>query len=289
MKIRIVHRTLFEYEGPVVNSFNESRLRPSTDPMQQCLEYRMLTEPGAVLRSYHDLFGNQVEFFEINHSHARMSVETHCVVETLLSNPFDFSQIVSFEDLQSAINRETLHDYLIESPYIPLTPELWRCAMDLHQPQTDVWKSVLNINEHLHRNLIYHPGSTTVQTSATEALAQKSGVCQDFAHIMIGILRSLKIPARYVSGYIYESDAMLEAVDREKQTASHAWCEVYLPGVGWRGVDPTNNLVVNDHYVKLAVGRDYADATPLKGTYRGPKTRSMQVSVKVQRMEALVG
>jgi len=284
MKLQIVHHTLFEYEGSVVNSFNETRLRPLNDATQQCLEFRMLTEPGAVLRSYHDFFGNHVEFFEINHTHARMSVQTRCVVETNLNNPFDFSQTVSFESLQDAINRDALHDYLIESPYIPLTPELWRCAMDLHQPGTDVWQTVLNINDHLHRNLTYHPGSTTVHTSATEALAQKSGVCQDFAHIMIGILRSLKIPARYVSGYIYESDDMLQSVQRGRQTASHAWCEVFLPGVGWRSVDPTNNLVVNDHYVKLAVGRDYSDATPLKGTYRGPKTRSLQVSVTVRKL-----
>jgi transglutaminase-like putative cysteine protease len=161
------------------------------------------------------------------------------------------------------------------------TPEAWRLAVDLGVGHTDVWQIALSIMRHLGSEFRYLPAVTHVHTTMEEALRLRQGVCQDFAHVMIGLCRALKIPARYISGYLYNGPAgQLKGTQ-----ATHAWVEVYLPGVGWRGMDPTNQQPVNQRYVKVAIGRDYADVSPLRGTYRGTATRKLSVEVLVTRLD----
>ncbi len=287
MKLRVVHRTFYAYAGEAIQSFNEARLRPVTDETQRCLEYRLhITPPAGSSREYHDFHGNHVHYFEVNEPHEHLIVESNAIVETLLENPFNFNTTLLKGIPPAAMEprSDEWHEYLLPSNYVPLAPEIWRWALDACDLKDDFWTLANRLTQRVHQHITYQPGSTTVHTSAVEALEKRTGVCQDYAHVLLGLLRSLKIPARYVSGYIFETTGMPIIGDGGGDLASHAWCEIYIPDVGWRGLDATNGLVANDHYVKLAVGRDYADAAPLKGGYRGPPTRDLKVAVSIEHL-----
>jgi transglutaminase-like putative cysteine protease len=176
---------------------------------------------------------------------------------------------------------ERCFDFLQESTYIERSPEVWRLALDVTAGQTDAWQAALALMRFVHGNFAYDSLATSVHTHMTEVLQQRRGVCQDFAHVLLGLCRALRIPARYVSGYLYNgpSDQLLGA------QASHAWCEIYLPDLGWRALDPTNNQQTNEHYVKVAVGRDYADVAPVKGHYKGTASKTLSVEVSVSTVE----
>jgi transglutaminase-like putative cysteine protease len=176
---------------------------------------------------------------------------------------------------------ESCHEFLQESRYVDLPPETWRQALDATAGEDDLWLAALRLARFVHGALEYCPGATTVQTRAGEALRQGRGVCQDFAHATIALCRSLGIPALYASGYLYNGPRDL----LRGAQASHAWCEVFVPGSGWRGLDPTNDQAVGEPYVKLAVGRDYADVAPVKGRYRGTAEQELEVEVDVQRLD----
>jgi transglutaminase-like putative cysteine protease len=183
--------------------------------------------------------------------------------------------------LPEVVRQEMCYDFLQSSALVSVSPEIWRLAVDASQGQTDVWQSVQAIMRFIHGSFSYAPASTNVKTHVEEVLQSRRGVCQDFAHVMLGMCRALKIPARYVSGYLYNgpSGTLTGA------QASHAWCEVYLPGIGWRALDPTNNQQADERYVKLAVGRDYSDVAPVKGHYKGTPGNTMTVTVTVRELE----
>ncbi len=173
-------------------------------------------------------------------------------------------------------------EFLAGSHYVPLEVELWQEAQDaLVGGRADVWTDVRRICRHVFKTFAYKPKSTGVGTLATAAVQLRSGVCQDFAHVALGMCRSAGIPARYVSGYFVK-------VQRRpgEEEASHAWIEGFVPGYGWAGFDPTHDRPADDRYVKIASGRDYADIRPVSGTYRGGKTRSLEVEVRVREAEA---
>ena len=159
---------------------------------------------------------------------------------------------------------------------------MWREAQDaLREGRGDVWSDVQRMCRHIYRSFTYKPMSTGVGTQATAALKLRSGVCQDFAHVSLGLCRSAGIPARYVSGYFIKSQRHPEEVE-----ASHAWIEAFVPGYGWAAFDPTHDRPADERYIKVASGRDYADIRPVSGTYRGGKTRSLSVEVRVREAEA---
>jgi transglutaminase-like putative cysteine protease len=155
-----------------------------------------------------------------------------------------------------------------------MTPEIWRLAVDAIGDERDVWQQTLKLMAFVNSHLAYESQSTQVHTHAREALEQRRGVCQDFAHVMLSLCRSLKIPALYVSGYLATEIA----------SATHAWTEVFIPGQGWQPLDPTHNCKPDETYVKIAVGRDYADVPPICGTYKGTTERTMEVKVKVEKI-----
>jgi len=171
---------------------------------------------------------------------------------------------------------------LQDSEYIQINPEVWRRAVDIQGDSLDVFQTSYAIMEHIFTQFSYQPGMTTVSTHANEVFKGQTGVCQDFAHAMLALCRSLGIPARYVSGYFY--DATHDHHLRGSQ-ASHAWVEVYIHDYGWVGLDPTNNKVVDQTYIKLAIGRDYRDAAPVIGSFYGSGMSAMRVSVQVERVD----
>jgi len=282
MLISLLHRTTFVYSGKALESFNEVRLRPLDDASQTCRSFELRIEPAAQPRDYVDFYGNTVHFFDIAAEHSRLMVEAVSEVETTPNASRPPIPVVLLSELEASPELELHAEFLTDSHYVPLDVELWRESQDaLSGGRSDVWSDVQQMCRHIFRNFAYKPRTTGVGTDATAALRLRSGVCQDFAHIALGLCRSSGIPARYVSGYFVNS------VRRTgEDEASHAWIEAFVPGYGWAGFDPTHDRPADDRYIKVASGRDYADIRPVSGTYRGGKTRSLSVEVRVPEAQA---
>lgn len=273
MKFEIVHRTHFTYASPVRESFNEARLQPVSNEQQRMESFQINVLPATRLQQYHDFYSNCVHHFEIPEPHSTLSIESRLTVTTLSlpALPTD-ARPAKMESLPTALQYGRCYDFLQASRYVELTPETWRLAVDAAQGEDDVWQTALRLMKYVRQTVAYQSNSTHVHTHMREVLAEKRGVCQDFAHVMIGLCRTLQIPALYVSGYLATEIA----------SATHAWAEVFVPGIGWKGLDPTHSRQPDESYVKIAVGRDYADVAPVRGTYKGTRDRTMVVDVKVE-------
>ena len=273
MKWEIIHRTQFTYASPVKDSFNEARLQPFSDEWQTVDHFLLKVLPAAQLRHHHDFYSNVVHHFEITEPHNTLLVESHLRV-TAKARPQLAATATPWPlaNIGEALRDARVFDFLQESRFVELSPEAWRLAVDATQGVTDAWQTALAIMKCVHQQFAYLPNSTSVHTHMRDVLKERRGVCQDFAHVMLGMCRVLKIPALYVSGYLAT----------EKASATHAWTEVFVPGAGWRSLDPTHNRQTDETYVKIAVGRDYADVPPITGTYKGTTDRRMKVEVSVR-------
>ena len=242
----------------------------------QTVEWHELqVRPQALLRSYEDFYANTVHHFEVHAPHSELFIESRCRVVTNLRNFLDPGATPAPMTRRSeCVRMERCFDYLQDSSYVKLSPHLWRLALDATDGQTDMWQAAQVLNRFVQSHLIYTPSATTALTSADEALERRVGVCQDFAHILIGLCRSIQLPALYVSGYFFTPGVQ----------ASHAWVEVYIPDVGWRALDPTHAWQPDERYVKTAVGRDYADVAPTRGHYKGTVQRTIRVDVTVNEV-----
>ncbi len=273
MKWDIRHRTLYEYAGPVRDSFNEVRLKPVTNEHQRLETFDLTVQPSAHVGHYADFYANWVSHFDITEPHTWLEVETRSVVTTRSIAPLESdARPAPLETLREAAFRENCFDYTQASRFIDTDPATWRLAIDATQGRSDTWQAALSIMRFVHGYLTYAPLSTGVHTPVREVLGLRRGVCQDFAHVMIGLCRCLQIPALYVSGYLATETA----------SATHAWTEVFVPNIGWRALDPTHDRQTDENYIKIAVGRDYNDVPPVRGTYRGTPARRMEVNVRIR-------
>ena len=273
MKWEIIHRTEYTYAVPVSDSFNEARLQPVSDEWQHVSDFLLKVLPATRLRHHHDFYSNIVHHFEIPEPHTTLLVESLLHVTTRPRQPLSDSDTpFPLSRISEAAREPRTFDFLQESRFVDLSPETWRMALDAADEAADTWQAALAIMRFVHAHIKYEPKSTHVHTHMGDVLRDRRGVCQDFAHVMIGLCRALKIPALYVSGYLATEIA----------SATHAWMEVLIPGIGWRGLDPTHNRQTNENYIKIAVGRDYADVAPVTGNYKGTKERKMEVSVKIK-------
>ena len=277
MKLQVVHRTHYAYADAVSQNYNELRLQPISDSTQTCDSFILKIFPATRLSHFLDFYLNYAHYFEIPEPHKALTIESVSRVNTSSASLPDDAGTAPMIRLPECLRMEKCYDFLQASTFVGLSPEVWKLALDASDGQKDVWRAAVAIRQFIHGNFKYTPKSTTVSTHMLEVLKLKCGVCQDFAHLMLGMCRSIRIPARYVSGYLYNGplDKFVGA------QASHAWCEVYVPDLGWRGLDPTNNRAADDHYVKVATGRDYADIVPVKGHYKGTANRTMAVDVNV--------
>ena len=273
MKWALRHRTFYHYGTPVHDSFNEARLKPAQNRHQRLDSFELTIRPEARLGHQYDFYGNWVDHFEVIGAHSFLEVESRAVVETLPPPPLPEDALLApMEMLEDAARETQCFDFLQASRFTDLEPATWRTALDAAAGQSDVWQTALALMRFVNQRLEYDSNATHVHTPMREALARGRGVCQDFAHVMIGLSRSLRIPTRYVSGYLATQDA----------SATHAWTEVYIPSVGWRGLDPTHNRQPGEDHVKIAIGRDYNDVAPVRGAYRGTLLRRLQVEVQIQ-------
>ena len=231
--------------------------------------------PAARLTHFKDFYSNWVNHFEILEPHSYLMIEAQSRVVTHPPAPLPADKLCSFEQMREAPNIERCFDYLQASRFVELSPEAWKLALDATEGVDDAWLAALALMKFVHGFLKYESKSTHVHTHMNEVLKDRRGVCQDFAHLMLGLCRSLKIPARYVSGYLATESA----------SATHAWVEAFVPGHGWRALDPTHNCQINETYVKIGHGRDYADVPPVSGNYRGTLERKMEVEVRISAVE----
>lgn len=268
MKWRIRHRTLYSYATPARDSFNEVRLSPVNNEYQIVERFNLTTAPVAPTREYHDFYGNTVHHFDVPAPHSSLLVEAHAVVST--KPPAPLARDFLFPAGSAA--EPASFDYLSESRFVDIEPFTWRLAVDATSGISDPWQSALAIMRFVHGYLTYTPASTHVHTHLRDVLASRCGVCQDFAHMMLGLCRTMKMPARYVSGYLAT----------ERVSATHAWVEVLLPMLGWRALDPTHDRQIDGAYVKIGSGRDYSDVPPVAGYYKGSLRRKMEVDVKIE-------
>lgn len=279
-RLSVAHRTVFVYGAPVSRSANTVRLEPRTFPYQKTLSAFVRVLPATRVRRFTDLFENITHHFELPDPHSRLEIESRIRVHNL---PLDIPE-AAFHTGTDGYNdssiRERIWPYLHDCGRVVKTPEIWRMALDITAGVESVHAKALAVMEWIHRGFRYDTGATEVNTRMEEAFINRHGVCQDFTHVMLGLCRSVGLAARYASGYLYNGprDHLIGA------QASHAWCEVYLPGAGWIGFDPTNNTLADERYVKAAVGRDYDDVAPVTGAYVGTALRRMDVSVVVEKL-----
>jgi transglutaminase-like putative cysteine protease len=273
MKWEILHRTQYTYASPVSESFNEVRLHPVSDEWQKVNDFLLKVLPATRLRHHRDFYSNIVHHFDVPEPHRTLVVESFLHVITRPHPPLaDTETPFPLARIGEAAREPRIFDFLQESRFVDLSPETWKFALDATAGATDTWQAALAAMHFIHGRTKYESKSTHVHTHMSDVLKERRGVCQDFAHVMLGLCRAVKIPALYVSGYLATEIA----------SATHAWVEVLVPGIGWRGLDPTHNRQIDETYVKIAVGRDYADVPPVTGNYKGTTDRKMEVSVKIK-------
>jgi transglutaminase-like putative cysteine protease len=287
MHYSIRHKTRFRYSAQISESFTELRMQPRTEGIQRCLDFSITTSPAARVLHHRDALGNIVHHFDIPAPHKLLTItaQAHVVFAAPVAIPTSLEP-ATWDILNSQVHQVEMYDFLAPSQFAAPTPLLDQFAREIDARQRDDPLTVLRqINSAIYRTFDYAPQSTRVDSPISEALQARKGVCQDFAHIMTTLVRQLNIPCRYVSGYLFHRT---EDHDRSAEDATHAWVEAWLPDLGWVGFDPTNNLVVGDRHIRVAVGRDYADVPPTKGVYRGDATNSIEVGVRVVPTEAPV-
>ncbi len=297
MRYRITHTTLYQYSQLVGLCQNEARLQPRDFWRQQCQSsyFNINPEPGDFNERL-DFFGNRVAYFSIQQAHQRLTVTAVSEVTVFprqsregLANSITWEQVRELlqGNQQNPYSYDELQDaklYVLDSPMVIASPDLANYAQSSFLPNRPLVQVVADLMQRIHQDFTYAPSSTTIATPLSDVLHFRRGVCQDFAHLAIGCLRSFGIAARYISGYV-ETQAEPGKPRLVGADASHAWFAVYVPGIGWLEFDPTNNKQPFDQHITLAWGRDYTDVTPLKGIVFGGGQHTLSVSVDVLRLE----
>ena len=290
MYYSIRHLTKFRYSAHVSESLMEARMQPRSDGSQRCLTFQLTVHPRARVQFYRDYLGNTVHHFDVPGRHKQLAIVAEALVDVqpLPALPQSLGES-AWDELESMISAGDYNEMLMPSHFGQSTELLDQFAQELgvesreKARRSDPLQFVLNLSELLYSQIAYVPKSTRVDSPIDHALESRQGVCQDFAHIMIGLTRQIGIPCRYVSGYLFH-----KAGDktRSAEGATHAWVETLLPGLGWVGLDPTNNVLAGERHVRTSVGRDYADVPPTKGIFKGSADSQLLVAVRVAPSDA---
>jgi transglutaminase-like putative cysteine protease len=289
---RVVHKTLYEYADAVNLSHNLVRARPRNHSAQTCRWYELVVSPVPAIRGERrDYFGNHVSWLSLQEPHTLLTIESRAEVEVRLELRPDLSQGDSWEQVAAMIAGSTAPEaiaarqFTFDSLYGRRLPELAAYALSSFPSGRPLLRCAFDLTERIHADFKYLPGSTKVGTPSLEVLRIRKGVCQDFAHLAIGCLRSLGLAARYVSGYL----ATRPPVGKPRMVgadASHAWISVFTPDFGWVDFDPTNGVMPLDSHITVAWGRDYDDVGPIRGILIGGQRQRLDVSVDVAPLES---
>ena len=267
MRLTIEHSTTFEYDQPISEAYTEMRLRPLDVGGQRCLSFMVNTDPRGEVFQYADRFGNDVRYFDVMSSHTKLRAVS-------------VSQVLTAEGYENDIRELSpidAYDYCLPSHYVPVTARL-RDLSVAHATGDGAREQALALMRAAHSQIPYIKGVSDVNTNADEVLDLPGGVCQDYAHLMIALCRAQNLPARYVSGYLFTPQ------NASEHAASHAWVDVFIAGEGWLSLDPTHDAVQSPYYVRVALGRDYADVSPTRGIYLGAAHEEMAVEVQVRAL-----
>lgn len=282
--VSIRHLTRFRYSHPISESIMETRMHPRSDAHQHCLSFTLSVSPRCRVFSYRDHLGNHIQHFDIPGEHNQLVIIAESIVEQQPVTEIPaFLAPDAWQELDHMIDEGDYWEMLLASRFARPSDALLLLAKQLDVVRRDdPLMLVQEINRRLYEYFDYEPQHTRVDSPIDEAIVSAKGVCQDFAHTMIALLREVRIPARYVSGYLYRGT---ESHDRSTPDATHAWVEALIPQLGWVGFDPTNNLVGNHRHIRTAVGRDYADVPPTHGVFRGSTESDLYVGVHVEASE----
>ena len=296
MTYRVTHRTQYRYESEVTSSYGQLHLLPRDFPGQVCRESRLRIEPEPNdFRERCDFYGNRTAYFAVLEAHTQLTITAESVVDVEgrhgeLAGAGDQAWEVARDRLRSdradwAGDADDARDFLLDSPMVATSPELLAYVSPSFPPGRPLVDALAHFNTRINRDFAFRPGSTSVGTTLTELLERRAGVCQDFALLAVGCLRSLGLATRYVSGYIetFPPPGRPRLVGAD---ASHAWASVFVPDTGWIDLDPTNDQFIGDRYVTTAWGRDYRDVSPVKGViYTESTSDEMEVAVDVLRVD----
>jgi transglutaminase-like putative cysteine protease len=283
--VRVRHLTRYTYQTPVEYSEHWGHLRPVHDWRQRLQRYRMRVTPKVEVVDYEDVFGNFATRFTVDQPYSELLIESESVVELIDFDPFAFARKPinrpKFPIAWMPWERTMLAPYLTpeELPHTQLR-SLYDYAMTfVSANKGDIMETLFQINLEMFRNYQYVPGSTCLSTSPFVVMTNRTGVCQDFTNLFITMARLLGIPARYVMGYIYTGNT---GQTRAGSDASHAWVQLYIPDIGWKGFDPTNGVLPQQDHIRVAVGRHYRDTSPTTGTlFKGGLGERMTIDVEV--------
>lgn len=276
-EFRIQHITKYIYQGFVRDSANQIILYPINDAYQEVLKQELNISGNPVVDTFTDYYGNKAGTFTHCIPHYELEIFSKVLVVTS-PRPLPVDDMFAtnqWEDLEKIRHQVPYIDYL-KQEYFEKSGVLKKIVLQLKRDGDTPFQTALAFCKYVFENFKYIPGITTVETTLDEIWKLKAGVCQDFAHILLVMLRMLDIPGRYVSGYICPNKNGMRG-----EGATHAWVEVYIPGYGWLGLDPTNNCVANETHVRLAVGRNFSDCSPVKGVYKGAAGHTLKVAVSV--------
>lgn len=273
----IKHITRYHYPAQVTDSANQIILKPQDSKHQEIKDISISLKPGAPIDYFADYLGNQVGVFTIVEPHDTLEIISELEVET---KPIPEPQPTVLPQLEWNALKELQYNFeyldFIKPEIYSAKEEIEPIVKGLAAEGISVFETVKKLSAYIYENFAYKQGVTNVETGIDEIWQLKAGVCQDFAHLLSEMLRLLGIPSRYISGYICPVNHELRG-----EGATHAWVEAYLPDYGWFGIDPTNNCNVSDRHVKIAYGRNFNDCTPVKGTYKGPGSHTLTVSVTI--------
>ncbi len=282
----ITHLTRLTYSAPITDTVMEVREHPRSDNCQRCIHFELDIRPRATHFAHKDYLGNVIHVFNVPGMHEQLAVRTEATVE--VKPPLELPEALPGEtwDAYGYATEEDrdLYDMLVPSKFARPSKQLTKLQDELQlNRDADPLTTVKTLNTAIYETFDYIQNVTAADSPIEIALEKRLGVCQDFAHIMIALLRGMGIPARYISGYLYHRTEK----DRSAADATHAWLEAWLPTLGWIGFDPTNNLICNEQHIRVAIGRDYADVPPTKGVFRGDATSVLEVEVDVSKLDEL--
>ena len=280
MQYTIHHATKFAYETAVSESVMEVRMQPRSEGLQRCIRFGLSTSPASRVRMYQDHDGNIVHHFNIPGRHPRLTVTAEALVDCAPMPPLPALSPGAWERLDGLTTSGEFWEVMNPSTFACTTPALQQFARELGLERgPDPLQMLLRLTKDIYDRFEYSPKTTNVDSPIDDALELRRGVCQDFSHIMIALVRGLGVPCRYVSGYLFQENL---GTVRSSSAATHAWVEAWLPDLGWVGFDPTNNLTATDGHIRVAVGRDYADVPPTRGIFKGTSAVRGELAVAVR-------
>jgi transglutaminase-like putative cysteine protease len=278
-RLKVRHSTTFGYVSDVLSSYNEARISPLDTAHQFTIEHRVDVSPAANLYRYRDYWGSRVHAFDLHHPHRELTVVGSSLVETGQRTP-NLDESVAWDEIDAPGLTDRLFEFLAPTSMTASDDAIAGLAADLRAAPTPA-AAVGMLGQCIRDQIEYEPGATSVSTTAPEVLAAGRGVCQDFVHLGLAIMRAAGIPARYSSGYLYPTSEEDGVIGVTHAGQSHAWLEAWAGD--WYPIDPTSGSPVAERHVLVARGRDYADVAPLKGVYQGGPSHTLDVVVEITR------